>query len=131
MPHRPDMRGADYDAALLRELHAAPPLHEARDALAFWERRLERLPRRRVMARREAREMAGRWRARVRAAELAAWGDGPLGRLRRALLRPRPRVGSMLDRALLAVTAVAIALTVCVAVIAFAGMALLHALLGG
>jgi len=75
--------------------------------------------------------MAGRWRVRVRQAELAAWGDGPLGRLRRALLRPRPGVGRALDRVLIAVTAVAIALSLCVALIAFAGLALLHALLGG
>ncbi len=122
---------ADPDAALLRELNAAPPLREAREALAFWEGRLEHLPRRRMGARREAREMAARWRLRVREAELAAWGDGPLAWLRRALLRPRPRVGRALDRVLIAATALAITLTVCVVGIAFAALALLHALVGG
>ncbi len=126
-----DRGDADPDVTLLRELHAAPPLHEAREALAFWEGRLQRLPRRRLAARREAREMAERWRMRVREAELAAWGDGPLAWLRRALLRPRPGVGRMLDRVLIAATALAITLTVCVVGIAFAALALLHALAGG
>jgi len=124
---------ADPDAALLRELRSAPPLHEAREALAYWEDRLERLPRRRIAARREAREMAARWRGRVRDAERAAWGDGPLGWLRRTLLRPpaRPRAGRVLDRVLIAATALAITLTLGVAGVAFAAQALLHALLGG
>ncbi len=126
-----DRGDADPDAALLRELGAAPPLHEAREALAFWEGRLQRLPRRRLAARREAREMAARWRVRVREAELAAWGDGPLAWLRRVLLRPRPGVGRVVDRVLIAATALAITLTVCVVGLAFAAMALLHALFGG
>ena len=126
-----DRGDADPDVALLRELNAAPPLHEAREALAFWEGRLQRLPRRRLVARREAREMTERWRVRVREAELAAWGDGPLAWLRRTLLRPRPRVGRTLDRVLIAATALAITLTVGVVGIAFGAMALLHALLGG
>ena len=126
-----DRGDADPDVALLRELNAAPPLHEAREALAFWEGRLQRLPRRRLAARREARAMAERWRVRVREAELAAWGDGPLAWLRRTLLRPRPRVGRTLDRVLIAATALAITLTVGVVGIAFGAMALLHALLGG
>ena len=126
-----DRGDADPDVTLLRELNAAPPLHEAREALAFWEGRLQRLPRRRLVARREAREMTERWRVRVREAELAAWGDGPLAWLRRTLLRPRPRVGRALDRVLIAATALAITLTVGVVGIAFGAMALLHALLGG
>jgi hypothetical protein len=126
-----DRHDADPDARLLRELRAAPPLHEAREALAYWEGRLERLPRHRLRARREARDMTARWRSRVRQAELARWGQGPLGRLRRALLAPRPGVGRMLDRVLLATTAVAITLAVCAVAVAFAGLALLHALVGG
>jgi len=126
-----DRGDTDPDAALLRELRAAPPLHEAREALAFWEGRLQRLPRRRLAARREARAMAERWRVRVREAELAAWGDGPLAWLRRALLRPRPQVGRMLDRVLIAASALAITLTVCVVGLAFGVLALLHALVGG
>ena len=58
---------------------AADELAEARDLLAYWERRARRLPRWAVMRRREAREMAGRWRARVREAEEQRYGGGLLG----------------------------------------------------
>jgi hypothetical protein len=54
-------------------------LPEARESLTYWERRLERLPRRAVRKRREAREMAARWRERVTEAERAQYGAGLLG----------------------------------------------------
>lgn len=113
----------DHDDALLRELSGPPPLDEAREALAYWERRALRLPRRRVRARREARAMAATWRARVREAELAALGDGPLAPLRRLFLRPRPGLARWARRALVAVTAASIAL--CATLVA-----IVHALLG-
>jgi len=46
---------------------------EAREALAFWRRRLARLPWYRAAARAEAREMVARWRRRVVRAELERW----------------------------------------------------------
>jgi hypothetical protein len=60
---------------------AAPSgdLEDAREALAYWEDRARRLPIRAVRSRREAREMAGRWRSRVIAAEHEAYGRGLLG----------------------------------------------------
>jgi hypothetical protein len=60
---------------------AAPDLEEGREALAYWEDRAQRLPRHAVRRRREAREMAARWHARVADAERAAYGRGLLGAL--------------------------------------------------
>ena len=51
-------------------------LPEARESLTYWESRLQTLPRRAVRQRREAREMAARWRDRVMQAELAEYGPG-------------------------------------------------------
>lgn len=56
-----------------------PALVEARESLSYWENRLHTLPRRSVRARREAREMVDRWRARVTEAERAEYGPGFLG----------------------------------------------------
>jgi hypothetical protein len=58
---------------------AAEELEEARELLAYWEQRARRLPRWALMRRREAREMAWRWRERVRAAEQLRYGRGILG----------------------------------------------------
>ena len=46
---------------------------EAREALAFWRGRLQRLPWYRRTARAEAREMAARWQRRKLQAELERW----------------------------------------------------------
>src|SRR4051794_16273995 len=56
-------------------------LPEARESLSYWETRLQSLPRRAVRKRREAREMAARWRERVSQAEFAEYGPGMLGAL--------------------------------------------------
>jgi hypothetical protein len=56
-------------------------LLEARESLTYWERRLERLPRRAVRQRREAREMATRCRERLMEAERVQYGAGILGAL--------------------------------------------------
>ena len=56
----------------------APDLADARASLTYWEERCRRLPRHAVRKRREAREMAARWRARVAEAERAAYGAGVL-----------------------------------------------------
>lgn len=65
-------RGAGHDVA---------DLDDARAALDYWEARAVSLPRRAVRGRREARAMAVRWRARVTAAERAAYGAGWRGAL--------------------------------------------------
>jgi hypothetical protein len=56
-------------------------LGDARESLAYWERRSATLPRRAIRARREAREMVVRWQARVAEAERSAYGRGVLGAL--------------------------------------------------
>jgi hypothetical protein len=65
--------------AMLAPRGAADELDQARELLAYWEQRARRLPRWAVMRRREARDMAWRWRERVRAAEHARYGQGLLG----------------------------------------------------
>jgi len=77
-----DERGgfaAVADAFFSPRGRGAEELEEARELLAYWERRARRLPRWALMRRREAREMAGRWRERVRAAEERRYGRGLLG----------------------------------------------------
>jgi hypothetical protein len=68
-------------AAALRAPRAGAidELAEARELLAYWERRARQLPRWAVMRRREARDMAYRWRQRVRDAEEQRYGRGLLG----------------------------------------------------
>jgi hypothetical protein len=65
----------DVDDAL-----RGPAPADARESLVYWRERLERLPRRRRAARREARQMVLAWEQRVRAAEIERWGGGMLGR---------------------------------------------------
>jgi hypothetical protein len=65
----------DLDDAL-----RGPAPADARESLVYWRERLERLPRRRRAARREARQMVLAWEQRVRAAEIERWGGGMLGR---------------------------------------------------
>ena len=54
-------------------------LPEARESLEYWERRSHTLPWLAVRQRREAREMAERWRSRVSEAERLEYGAGLLG----------------------------------------------------
>src|SRR5215211_7914095 len=58
--------------SLLAPRAAADELDDARELLTYWEQRALR-------RRREAREMARRWRTRVRLAEQARYGRGLLG----------------------------------------------------
>src|SRR4051812_43164446 len=53
----------------------------ARAALAYWTRRLDRLPHRKRAARREARAMIARWERRYREAVVARRAAKPAGRL--------------------------------------------------
>ena len=65
--------------SLLAPRGAADELDEARELLAYWEQRARRLPRWALKRRREAHEMAWRWRERVRAAEQDRYGAGLIG----------------------------------------------------
>lgn len=56
-------------------------LDDARESLAYWEDRAHRLPRHAIRRRREAVEMAARWRTRVAEAERVHYGRGLLGAL--------------------------------------------------
>ena len=67
------------DTLRLPRAAAADELDEARELLAYWEQRARRLPRWALVRRREAREMAWRWRERVRAAEQVRYGRGLMG----------------------------------------------------
>ncbi len=71
----------DPDLVLVESMLAPPPLDDARSSLEYWHRRGRALPLYRRRARREAREMATRWEARVRAAEQARFDSTLLGKL--------------------------------------------------
>ena len=75
----------DPDLQLVEAMLAPPPLEDARRSLAYWERRCSALPLYKRAARREAREMAARWDARVRAAERVRFESTIPGRALRAL----------------------------------------------
>jgi len=69
--------------AVLAPAHIAADddLADARESLDYWESRARTLPLHAVRMRREAREMAARWRVRVADAERTAYGAGVLGAL--------------------------------------------------
>jgi hypothetical protein len=111
---------------------ATAEITEAREALDYWSRRASTLPWHRRAARREARELAARWRVRLVNAHLDRWGAGGLarwivplmdtrGRSRgghvRALVRRTP-IGRTIMFTLSAVTFGAIASVALLAVIA-------------
>jgi hypothetical protein len=60
---------------------APPPLDDARRSLAYWQRRQKALPFYQRRARQEAKDMAARWDARVRAAERARFATSVAGRI--------------------------------------------------
>lgn len=64
---------------------APPPLDDALRSLEYWQRRGKALPLYRRGARREAREMATRWHARVQAAQRVRVEATLPGRMLRAL----------------------------------------------
>ena len=93
-------------------------LSDARESLAYWETRARELPHYAVRGRREARELARRWRRRVAEAERDAYGAGLLGAvLLYATERRFPAPVYARGRAIARRTA-QIALVVCVAVFA-------------
>jgi hypothetical protein len=73
---------------------------EAREAFEYWSGRARRLPWHRRAARREAREMATRWRARLVARHLERWRLGWLESLVVPLLDTGGRSGSAHIRSL-------------------------------
>jgi hypothetical protein len=66
-----------------RDPYDGSDIAEAREALDYWSRRADQLPWHRRAARREARELAARWRGRLVAAHLERWR---LGRFQSALV---------------------------------------------
>lgn len=64
----------------LADALSGPSPEDAASSLAYWRTRLERLPARRMAARREARAMVAAWEERLRRAELERVGGGPVGR---------------------------------------------------
>jgi hypothetical protein len=98
-------------------------LHEARDALGYWEDRAQRLPRHAVLRRREARAMAMRWSARVAEGERDRYGRGVAGTLLLLVAEgrvpePARQTGRRLARR--AVQGLALASAACVAMLALA-----------
>src|SRR5262245_44149671 len=87
----------DPDLLLIERMLAPPPLEDARSSLQYWQRRRKRLPLYRRAARREAKEMAGRWERRVDAAEQLAFEARTVGRLLSSpwLRRVRAAKGAM------------------------------------
>ena len=113
----------------------AEELDEARELLAYWERRARSLPRWAVRRRREARAMALRWRERVRAAEQVRYGRGLIGAASQlAVERRMPTTVAHHGRqaarvaAYAAVTATATVLLVFAAAVAVVAEAVLSAL---
>jgi hypothetical protein len=70
---------SELAASMRRRTGAWEELDEARELLAYWERRARRLPRWSVLKRREARRMARVWRERVADGERLLYGAGLVG----------------------------------------------------
>jgi hypothetical protein len=99
-------------------------LEDARESLAYWETRAHTLPRHAIRRRREAREMAARWQARVAEAERLVYGRGLLGALlllaaERRLPQSVRRSGSIVARRL---AHAAIAVCLCLVALFAAGL---------
>jgi hypothetical protein len=88
---------------------------QAQDSLRYWEQRRRQLPWYRRAHRREALEMADRWRDRLRAAEHQRLGRGPLGHL--AVLAGASAARTLVRRGAIALTFVGLLLVATVAVI--------------
>ena len=99
-------------------------LEDARESLAYWETRARTLPLHALRRRREAREMASRWQARVAEAERLVYGRGLLGALlllaaERRLPQGVRRSGTVVARRL---AHAAIAVCVCLVALFAAGL---------
>jgi hypothetical protein len=108
-------------------------LAEARESLAYWEERERRLPRLSVARRREARELARRWRARVAEAERACYGPGLVGALLMVAAERRlpARAGHTGRRVARRAAQVAIGLTLATMALALAALVVLVEIVAG
>jgi hypothetical protein len=70
---------------------ASAEIFEAREAHAYWSRRAATLPWRKRAARREARELASRWRVRLATAYLESWHLGAVAHFVAPLFDTRGR----------------------------------------
>lgn len=111
------------DDALVDELTAAPGISDARESYHYWSRRLNELPRHKRAERKEATEMATRWKQRLTDAERQQYGPGlaeQLGELLTTLgirWRPNPRRAiAALGLTLVLIVLLAIALLVAIIV---------------
>ena len=110
-------------------------LVEARESLAYWETRLETLPRRAIRKRREARAMTVRWRERVSEAERLQYGAGILGAIllfaaeRRLPVGARSTGRSLVRAGMGAAVAVAVAVIALLVIAGIAAVELLAAIL--
>ena len=111
----------------------AASLEEARESLTYWEERARRLPVHNLRRRREARDMAARWRARVTAAEREVYGRGLAGALLQVALEWRlPAQASHTGRTVARRTAqIVIALTLACVALAVAAVIVLAELVFG
>jgi hypothetical protein len=81
---------------------ASADIREAREAHAYWSRRAESLPWYKLAARREAHQLASRWRVRLVTAHLESWRLGALADFVAPRFGRRHRRRSTLDTARLA-----------------------------
>jgi len=88
----PDPDGRrDSDDALLTDLTAPPSLEDAQEAYDYWSKRQRELPRHKRNERKEAEQMAVRWKQRLAAARREKYGPGLLDQLLDTLgIRWRP-----------------------------------------
>jgi len=80
----------DLEDALLADVTAPPALEQARESYEYWDHRLATLPAHKRAARREAEQMAARWKERLAAAERERNGPGLLEQLLNVLGVRRP-----------------------------------------
>lgn len=81
----------DSDDALLADLTAPPSLEDAQEAYDYWSERRSELPRHKRHERKEAEQMAVRWKQRLEAARREKFGPGLVDQLLDTLgIRWRP-----------------------------------------
>jgi|GEM_PF-3611186 len=112
------------DDALLAEATAPPALQDAREAYLFWQHRLHALPVHKRGERKEAEQMAARWKARLAEAEREHYGPGLVEQLLSVLgVRRAPTLPSrrkiMVGVTLVALLAVLVLVALLVALVVF------------
>jgi hypothetical protein len=109
------------DDALLADLNAPPTIDEARESHEYWQRRSSQLPLHRRAERKEAAEMAARWKERLAAAEREEYGPGLTEQVLEMLgIRWRPNPGRLVAGVgLLAVLLLIVLVVLIVAIVVF------------